>query len=394
MASAPRDNQTGGEVVGLAELVDMWNATRQHAGSVMVHDPGGSGECMVRVGELVATPAQLATVLPAIKRWVDGVEHLDADRMARVRLRSSERRRCVEIASEFGLSPNHVHVGSAVLFGTPVLFGTGAVPSAASPPEPPAQQLWDPPVTAAVLDTGLDPHPWFAARPWLSEWGLAPEVLDADGLSGQDRQAGHGTFVAGVLLQHAPGVTIRHHRTLASTGLSDDLIVAGALRTMRTTAAQRGSSIDVIVLACGCYTAQDRCPPALVNEIARYSDCTGVAAAGNGASARPFWPAALPEVLAVAATGAGGDLATFSNHGDWVDAAAPGVDVVSSFVRMSDPDGVQREYTAAAWSGTSFAAPRVAAEVAALRRSGMDAASAREQACARSPVPGRPVAAP
>ncbi|MGH2769284.1 MAG: S8 family peptidase, partial [Actinomycetota bacterium] len=51
---------------------------------------------------------------------------------------------------------------------------------------PPVEQ-WTPPVTVAVLDTGLDPHPWFAGRPWLSEWGLQPEVLDADGDAESDQ---------------------------------------------------------------------------------------------------------------------------------------------------------------------------------------------------------------
>ncbi|NUR57150.1 MAG: S8 family serine peptidase, partial [Catenulispora sp.] len=48
--------------------------------------------------------------------------------------------------------------------------------------------------------------------------------------------------------------------------------------------------------------------------------------------------------------------ASFSNYGWWVDAAAPGQNVVSTFL----DDGY------AAWSGTSFAAPYVCGRIAAL----------------------------
>ncbi|HEY3609868.1 MAG TPA: S8 family serine peptidase, partial [Pseudonocardiaceae bacterium] len=85
----------------------------------------------------------------------------------------------------------------------------------------------------------------------------------------------------------------------------------------------------------------------------------------------------------VAAIGPDGTLAGFSNRGDWVDAVAPGVDVVSSYVRLLPaeegvaPGTVTRVYGAARWSGTSFAAPRIAAELAGLRHRGVPAGEAR-----------------
>jgi thermitase len=121
----------------------------------------------------------------------------------------------------------------------------------------------------------------------------------------------------------------------------------------------------------------------LSREIARHRHTIMVAAAGNDASSRPFWPAALPDVIGVAATGPDGDLAAFSNRGDWVDATAPGVDVVSSYVRLLPgeegvaPGTTTRVYGAARWSGTSFAAPRIAAELAHLRHQGRTVDEAR-----------------
>ena len=96
-----------------------------------------------------------------------------------------------------------------------------------------------------------------------------------------------------------------------------------------------------------------------------------VASAGNDGVCTPQYPAAFPNVVAVGALGPDGP-APFTNYGDWVDACAPGTDLVSSFfdgfngarplVNTFDPDN----FTGwACWSGTSFAAPVV---VAALCR--------------------------
>lgn len=357
---------TAGERLSLGQLAEQF---RDSTTNLLHHDPDGPAECLVRRGELVGTGQACERIVQRLGHLVDGVDAAEQAKLARIRLRSSERDQCVRIAADLGaeVAPNHVHVGSAVLFGTPVVFGTGATPERVTEPEPPPEECWEPPVNVAVLDTGLDPHPWFAGRPWFAEWGHTPETLDGDGVAGQDRQAGHGTFVAGVLLRHAPGVRIRHQRALASTGLSDDLRVAAALRAIRTAAAARGTQLDVLLLSAGCWTADDRCPPALASEIGTFTGATVVASAGNAASSRPFWPAALPEVVAVGATDADGHPAAFSGYGPWVDTTAPGVDVPSSYVKLT-PDGLdgaqRREYGTAAWSGTSFAAPVVAARIA------------------------------
>ncbi|HLY82123.1 MAG TPA: S8 family serine peptidase, partial [Acidimicrobiales bacterium] len=118
-------------------------------------------------------------------------------------------------------------------------------------------------------------------------------------------------------------------------------------------------------------------------------------------STRPFYPAALKH-LDIAAVGAveevppvDGDLphsneivrvpgqqdryarAWFSNHGDWVTCSAPGVDIVSTYqwgyYRPLDGGPLRSFNGGARWSGTSFAAPRVAGAVAARMQSdGLD----------------------
>lgn len=81
-----------------------------------------------------------------------------------------------------------------------------------------------------------------------------------------------------------------------------------------------------------------------------------VAAAGNDDDATPFYPAAYPEVIAVAATDTADQKTVFSNYGAWVDIAAPGTEVLTTA-----PNG----YTAP--SGTSVATPLVAGVAGLLK---------------------------
>jgi subtilisin family serine protease len=97
-----------------------------------------------------------------------------------------------------------------------------------------------------------------------------------------------------------------------------------------------------------------------------------VAPAGNEQSRRRYWPAALPDVIGVAATNRRGNArAWFSNWGDWCDCCARGEYVYSTFVHwVGTVEGelpTDREHFRgwARWDGTSFAAPKVSAQIAA-----------------------------
>ena len=70
-------------------------------------------------------------------------------------------------------------------------------------------------------------------------------------------------------------------------------------------------------------------------------------------------------MIAVGALGPSGH-AWFTNYGPWVDACAPGVDVVSTFFDLTEEAGYDGEDFNgwACWSGTSFSAPIVAASIA------------------------------
>ncbi|WP_369045448.1 S8 family serine peptidase [Sinomonas sp. P10A9] len=92
-----------------------------------------------------------------------------------------------------------------------------------------------------------------------------------------------------------------------------------------------------------------------------------VAAAGNSGSQAKMYPAAYTNVIAVAATDNNDAKASFSTYGaKWVDLAAPGVSVYSTF--PNHPFALQTTYNRSLdydiGSGTSMASPIVAATVA------------------------------
>jgi subtilisin family serine protease len=86
-----------------------------------------------------------------------------------------------------------------------------------------------------------------------------------------------------------------------------------------------------------------------------------VHAAGNDGQDSPDFLANKAGVMNVAATDQSGAGASFTNHGAWVDVAAPGVDVISTWNQYTD---LENDYVAVL-GGTSMAAPHVCG-VAAL----------------------------
>jgi subtilisin family serine protease len=106
-----------------------------------------------------------------------------------------------------------------------------------------------------------------------------------------------------------------------------------------------------------------------------------VAAAGNQSRGTPGYPANFRGVLSVAAVDHSDQLASFSNHGAWVDLAAPGVGVLSVAPGCD---------CWASPSGTSFAAPFVAAAAALVMAAEPDLTA--EQVAARLQHSAAPVA--
>ncbi len=90
-----------------------------------------------------------------------------------------------------------------------------------------------------------------------------------------------------------------------------------------------------------------------------------VASAGNDNTDSPQYPAYYEHMIAVAATNSKDQKAPFSNYGDWVDIAAPGVDILSLRAGGTSAGTVYDAYTTIA-SGTSMACPHISGACALL----------------------------
>ncbi|WP_433517082.1 S8 family peptidase [Nonomuraea sp. CA-143628] len=301
------------------------------------------------VGESLIRPGQILTdrgALSAAARWTQAVA--DADGVCVIHL--SPGVDPIEITMDlrergFRASPNHLLTGQPLFWGGPASrpFPTSAVPYK------PGRARSD--VVVGLLDTGIAPHPWWADSDWYKE---QPRD-DAETLEGA--QAGHGTFLAGLLLRQAPGVSLRAWRVLDGQGVGDEAGVVRALNRLRERPPQ------VLNLSFGCHTFDDRPPPLLADALRSLTDTVAVACAGNTAGDRPFWPAALSEVVGVGAVDATQEhRAPFSAYGSWVDACARGEWLASSFLERDDFSGY------AVWSGTSFATALVAGAIASAAK--------------------------
>jgi subtilisin family serine protease len=266
------------------------------------------------------------------------------------------------------LQPHHVTVGYPVIMGHPA---EPPLPVTAVPPVPDVSQAHvGRGVTVGVCDTGIwekapEAHPgWFAGR-------YRPEADDVDVLGAPAEhlahQAGHGTFVAGVLRSTAPGVRLDPEKALEPSGLGTELMLAKALGDLEP-------GVEIVNLSLGCLTLDNLPSLPIARALRRLCrDMVVVAAAGNSGSRRPSWPAAFKGVIAVAAVTADthGNFVPDpdSNHGAWVDACAEGTHA-STFVSgtsLLSGIGVSTfDPPYAEWSGTSFAAPVVAGRVADL----------------------------
>ncbi|MBS2963068.1 S8 family serine peptidase [Actinocrinis puniceicyclus] len=222
-------------------------------------------------------------------------------------------------------------------------------------------------VFAAVIDTGIISHPWFADSDWFAQ--VSPDQFDpipAEVDYALETQTGHGTFVAGILLRQAPTAFLMIERALGDDGVGDEVELLRALARLRARLSAAGEVLDVLNLSLGGYTFDDEPSPLLAEALSHFGRQTViVVAAGNSGSNRQFWPAALKSCVAVSALEPDGvRRAEFSNHGWWVDACAVGAKVCAPFLN----DG--REFFGfAEWSGTSFAAPRVAGAIAGFAAS-------------------------
>lgn len=184
-----------------------------------------------------------------------------------------------------------------------------------------------------------------------------------------DPVAGHGTFIAGLVEQLAKGCPIRVESVVEPLGDARELDIV-ALIEAETSPPAGVARPDIISMSFGGQVSEQALALRTAIAAARKAGIVLIASAGNDGICVPQFPAAFDEVIGVAAVGADGP-PPWTNYGDWVDACAPGVELVSSFFakfdgkfpKMNTVD-IDKFAQWACWSGTSFSVPVVVAALA------------------------------
>ncbi|EFE66777.1 serine protease [Streptomyces viridosporus ATCC 14672] len=230
-------------------------------------------------------------------------------------------------------------------------------------------------VRVAVIDTGVDvrnPQLKDAVDVKSGRNFLPKGLKDEDGdpiergnENGTTDTVGHGTKVAGIIAARpadktgfvglAPEATIIPIQQNDAEGHGDTGTLAASIRH----AVQ--AKADVINISQDTSDAAEPAPDleAAVNE-ALEQEIVVVASAGNdgaGGNVKKTYPASYEGVLAVAASDRNNERASFSQSGDFVDVAAPGVDMISTVPRGGHCSD----------NGTSFSAPYVAGVAALIK---------------------------
>jgi thermitase len=181
------------------------------------------------------------------------------------------------------------------------------------------------PVLVAVLDTGIDKNHEDLCGKVVAEVDLSDSPTTAD-------VYGHGTPIAGIIaadVDNGLGITgLAPECLLINVKVADDdgrcrlsALAAGIIWAVDYGARVINISIEI-----------KESTPDLEKAIdyAWNKGALVIAAAGNDGNSLPVFPAACENCLAVTAIQENGTLAPLANYGDWVDVAAPGMDIYST----------------------------------------------------------------
>jgi hypothetical protein len=256
------------------------------------------------------------------------------------------------------------HFDSAHYYG--LLVGVAGVADGTAPQMAPRKPGS---LRVGMIDTAVTSH--VALR------GTAIEAQDFTGGAGT-AVADHGTAVASILAQEGSTKIVAANIFRGGGGrpfTSPDAIVR-ALEWM--------VSRNVAVINISLAGPRNDILDTLIARVVGQGHFV-VAAAGNGGpAAPPAYPAAIPNVVAVTAVDRANRVYRYANQGDYIAFAATGVAIPAAAPHNS----------IAAYSGTSFASPHIAAELARClqqdgRRDGTRCLGAMQLAARDVGAPGR-----
>lgn len=221
-------------------------------------------------------------------------------------------------------------------------------------------------IKVAVLDSGVDGNHEDISSKVVARANFSSSATRSGDVVAEDYY-GHGTHMAGtVAATHntrgvagvCPDCTILAAKVLNDSGVGSSSSVANGINWAVSNGAK------VINMSLGVRAS--RTLETAVNN-AWNKGVVLVAAAGNGGNQTKIYPGAYPNVIAVAATDNKDLKASFSTYGaSWVDIAAPGVNVYSTFPNhpfaLAAPNNRSLNYDVG--NGTSVSSAIVAATAA------------------------------
>ncbi|HET8630527.1 MAG TPA: S8 family peptidase [Thermomicrobiales bacterium] len=221
-----------------------------------------------------------------------------------------------------------------------------------------ADKAWDlttgGPIVIAMLDTGISPtHPDLAGR-------LVPGYDFINNTAQVTDDNGHGTFTAGIagasgnngvgVAGMSWGARLMPVKILDQDGRGPVSAFAQGIRFAVDNGAQ------IVNVSAGIPVPSQTMEAAVSYAISQ--NVVVVAASGNVADGVQNYPAAYPNVIAVAASTPNDTIADFSSYGSYVWVSAPGVNILSTYYKDGD--------TYAILSGTSASTPFVSGTIALM----------------------------
>ena len=223
-----------------------------------------------------------------------------------------------------------------------------------------------PEVVVAVIDTGIETyHPWFKDRFLYDENGkIVGRDYTNDGFKSEypfEDIKGHGTFCAGIICDMTmPNVKILPIKFMSTNSKGENISNANNLISIVDYLIEMKQKYNIVAANMSFAhdaTMFDGILAEKIKELYKSGIMPIAAAANDNLNAVTSFPASVDCAITVSAIDSTYKKASFSNYGKKIDVCAPGMSIHSATIN---------EQTRIA-SGTSAAAPHIAAYIALLK---------------------------
>lgn len=335
--------------------------------------PAVPGEYVVRFRPGTPQHERVNAVAAHGGRFFDRIESLDTDAVEFPALRRGSRSAAERVVDALKRNPNVELVEPNFLYRADFTPNDPALGQQWAWDTIRAYSAWDvtrggPSTVIAVVDTGIQRnHPDLDAK-------IVPGYDFVQGDTSPDDGHGHGTHVAGTAAAETdnatggagtcPDCAVMPVRVLNDSGSGTLVAVANGINYAANTGAK---SINLSLGGTGSSTLE-----AAVNYAWNKGSFLACAAGNSSTSSTSSaYPAAYPNCFAVASTTSTDARSSFSNYGSWVEVAAPGSSIYSTWIGSS--------YRTI--SGTSMATPHVAGVAGLLASQGLTNQQVRDRIC-------------